>query len=166
MLHTTSMDAGVRNFSTSSGGASVESLGVLSNLDFVVPANNAEIWKHCGFQRVLFTFEADESKTITSINAVLDIYYVSDSTIATAPVKIGRVSYMGKLVPGAGPTVDPKWTVSTSYSLNFTRNTAAQMPKLVLEIGPGAFITFVIQTLFGTSYGRELCDLQNYTVPK
>ena len=168
MRHTkTTVDVEVRSFGTRTGGgvATIEPFGDVSNLPFVLPAQSAELWKHCGCRRVLFMWEADESKTLTSINAVIDVYYVSDQATAAGAVKIGRVSYMGKLVPGSSNNSDPSWTVSYASSLNFTRDNAAQMPELVREVGPGVFVTFVIQTIFGTSYGQQLCGLEDYHIP-
>jgi hypothetical protein len=145
---------------------SISSLGDPSKGGFVIPAEFVDIWKHAGFQKILFTFEADESKLVHSLSAVIDVYYVDEPSTGKGALKIGRVSYYGELVPGLFATSDPTWRVSLGHSLNYNPSNAWQLPKMVQEIGPGAFLMAVIQTIFGTSYGQQLCGLQDYHFPE
>jgi hypothetical protein len=128
-------------------------------------SQTAEIFSHCGFQRILFTFEADAAKQLVGLTAILDIYYVGDPDNGAGAVKIGRVSYNGKLVRGSSAYGKPEWKVSMASSCLYDRSNAGDLPALVQEVGPGAFMTGVTQTLLGTAYGQELLGLKGYTVP-
>jgi hypothetical protein len=126
---------------------------------FTLPPAEAEFWEHCGFQRVLFLFEADAQKHVTSLNAVIDVFHTGDG----GPFKVGRVSYWGKLSTAHDK---PEWVVSMAHSCPYNERNAHELPPLVRKTGPGAFITAVIQTIFGTKYGQKLLGLENYTFPE
>jgi hypothetical protein len=120
------------------------------------PPTSAEIWKHCGFQRTLFSLEADENKLVRSLNVVIDIYCIESPEGGAGALKAGRVSYEGNLVPGPFRSSEPSWSISLGHSCNFSPSTASQLPGPLREFGPGACMTLVIQTQFGATYGQEL----------
>ena len=165
------LDARVRRIGAGSGhcGRQMESISSLmgsQTMGSAAPPESLTLFEHCGFKRILFCVEADDQKRLLGLNAVIDIYYIEDSTAGEDPVKIGRVSYWGKLVPGPFAKSDPKWSASITASCLYNEQNADELPELVQEVGPGAFMTMVTQTMFGTSYGHQILGLDGYVFPK
>jgi hypothetical protein len=169
MIQTTTLtDSGIRRAGKGAsfgGPPAISTFGDPYSSGYSQDPQAARLWSHCGFQRILFMFDADSSKQIVGINAIIDVYYVGDPDTGGGAVKIGRVSYSGKLVQGASAYSKPEWKVSMASTCLYNQSNSADLPELVRQVGPGAFMTAVIQTLLGTEFGMDLMGLKGYSIP-
>jgi len=120
-----------------------------------------------GFRRRLFSVELGADSTVTALYALIDIYhmpprYIIDDTGATL---IGTVEFKGT-VQGAGvPGDTPRWQTRIVVTCPFHPGNAEDLPPEVRSVGPGAYITGVVQALFGTKSGLAMLGLSEDQVP-
>lgn len=118
-----------------------------------------------GFKKLLVDVGTDENKTITQFYAIIDIYYVPPNYLLVENdiVKLGRVNYSGNLVQGGNKK--PSWNGSMLVTPAFKKEDSDKLPAKIREIGPGAFISAVIQALFGTLEGLKMLGLEGLQAP-
>lgn len=119
-----------------------------------------------GFKKIILEVETDQSQIIRQFYIIVDIYYVPPDYLIGEEdlVKLGRVNYSGNLVQDAFHT-KPRWKGHMIVSCPFTKDNSDELPDKVQDVGPGAFITAVIQTLFGTLEGMKMLGLEGYKIP-
>jgi hypothetical protein len=129
-----------------------------------IPGSQFEF--HGGFKKKLLEIQADDSNTIVQFYAVIDVFYVPPSYLVFEkdPVKLGTVNYSGNLVQG-GVSDKSKWNTQMIVSCPFNETNSAGLPFNVKKVGPGAFLTAIIQSLFGTMSGIKLLGLEGYKIP-
>lgn len=129
-----------------------------------IPGSKSEF--HGGFQKKLLEIQTDKNNSIVQFYAVIDIFYVPPSYLVFEkdPVKLGTVNYSGNLVDGAQSN-ESKWNTQIIVSCPFNEKNSAGLPVAVLKVGPGAFITAIVQSLFGTITGIKLLGLEGYNIP-
>lgn len=118
-----------------------------------------------GFKKILVDVETDEKKTITKFYAIIDIYYVPPNNLIQENdlMKLGRVNYSGNLVQEN--SIKPSWKGNMIVNPTFKKGNSDNLPSKILEIGPGAFLTAVVQTLFGTLEGLKMLGLEGLKAP-
>jgi hypothetical protein len=120
-----------------------------------------------GFKVVFLQIEADHNKVITMVHALIEVYFRPPSyIIGTVPFLIGSVNILAKLAGPLSLSSACQWTTNITVSCPYHQGNADQLPNEVKEIGVGAFITGVIQTLFGTSHGLTLLGLEGFRLPE
>lgn len=139
---------------TSTDGV-LHSVGVLKSPE--------EILNYCSYKKLLLDVVTDDSDTIVQLNALIDIYF--DTPSGQNAVKLGTVRVFGNLVPATSQYEKPKWNATYTVSSYFKEKDAGKLPPLVCNYGPGAIITCLTQTLFGTKAGKTLLGLQDYNMP-
>lgn len=118
-----------------------------------------------GFKKILVDVETDEAKTITKFFAIVDIYYVPPNNFVREIdlMKLGRVNYSGNLV--RENSLKSSWKGNMIVTTAFKKEKPDNLPAKILEIGPGAFITAVVQALFGTLEGLKMLGLEGLKPP-
>ena len=133
----------------------------------VTSATSGDLFPHCGFKKTLLEVVADAGHVIVEMRAIVDIYFIGLERPVSEKdaVKLGTVLYHGELVPGEMAGSEPKWNVRIQAISLFNKNNSASLPEICKTVGPGAFMSAVIQSLFGTKLGFKLLNLGDYTIP-
>ena len=124
-----------------------------------------QMLSHATFKRTSFYCSADESNRLLSLIATVEVYFVPDPPRMSNALLVGTVSYSGRLLFIDTPKGKPAWSPNLSATCLFNESNSKKLPALLKEFGPGAFITAVAQTLFGTLQGQRLLGLESYTIP-
>ena len=130
---------------------------------FHIPDTESDVFG--GFRKVMLEVETDESNMIVQFDALLDIFYVPPSFLVAkekTPTKLGQVSFSGNLVKGSRK---PKWNSKIIVDCPFNEANSSGLPAAVRSIGPGAFLTCVVQSLFGTKNGIKMLGLEGFQLP-
>lgn len=134
------------------------------------------LWNHAAYKIKHLELTTDGANTLTSLTAVIEVFFIEDQTkksgyspqdqgLEQKMRDLGTVHYWGTLVPGTGTDSNAKWDVRTSASCNYSEKSFKHLPDLLQKIGPGAFITAVTQSLFGTQIGLKMLKLDSYHIP-
>ncbi len=141
----------------------------VKNTDVIhkLPIHGHESVINAGFKKKLMEIDVDETDTIVRFHAIIDIFYMPPSylTDAKPPFKLGSAEVSGEVLADEGGG-DRLWETSVKGTCLYTKRDIEKLPKALLEarIGPGAFITMVTQTLFGTKEGLKILGLERYNV--
>ena len=120
---------------------------------------------HSAFKRTTFYCSADESNRLLSLIATVEVYFVQDPAKMSKALLIGTISYSGRLLFIATAKGEPTWSPALTANCLYNESNSKKLPDLLKQFGPGAFITAVAQTLFGTLEGKRLLGLEKYTIP-
>ena len=120
-----------------------------------------------GFKKILMEVDSDLNHLIRQLYIILDIFYVPPSYLIEENdlIKLGRVNYSGNLIQVSAQS-KPKWNGHILVSSIYNEKNSGDLPFKVLQVGPGAFMTAVIQTLFGTLDGMKMLGLEGFEIPE
>lgn len=121
-----------------------------------------------GFRIIFLQIEADHTKTITLLHSVFEVYFLPPSYLLSDndPFLIGSVNIFGSLSGSLASLGTSTWNTSITVSCPYHQGNAGLLPAEVRDIGVGAFITGVVQALFGTRYGLEVLGLGDHQMPE